>query len=254
MCIKGGVGKSTLAGVVSYILASEEKQRVLVVDDNYQQANVISMLTDGAKVQPITGQEILNPSEYLPQRIQKIEENLDVLGADYIGIKRADANLFWSVIVGLDYDYVVVDTTPNIVMPEDDDHWQGASLALALIAGDFPAVFVVPFTPVDWGIQGLDTTRDMLSAKLDRLIPVAVQVDSRMVPENIPEWMNKDPWKSRLGFVAYCNRFHHNPQAILHPAKRRLWEIGLQNPLVYYRPIASSIQAVARQGNRHADS
>jgi chromosome partitioning protein len=128
---KGGVGKSTTSGIISYLLANEG-YHVLVVDMD-SQGNVTDLLTN-MEPDEFAGQTILEAFEEENVRpyIHKVTENLDVVPADdylatlsrllYTSSKYKGRNISLALSELLDpvkdqYDFIIIDTPPSLSEP-----------------------------------------------------------------------------------------------------------------------------------------
>ena len=251
-CAKGGVGRSTLAAAVAKILSTERGQRVLLVNDNAAQSNAPKIFTHRqgkpiVSVTPIRVAEFSRALEILPGRLVAIpdERGLDVCAVgDYdaqSGVSYDDAMLFWSAVIEQGYDYIVVDATPPMNVPE-----MNVSLAAALIRTDeTPSNFVtvVPFTPDEWGWAGLEATRTLLArwGHLDRMIPCVTGVNTDSILENVPDWLREDTWRERLCIVPYDHSIRVSPEVIREEkSKLKFWQ-DVRKP---YRPVADRIMTM----------
>jgi len=261
LCIKGGVGKSTLAAAVAKILSTERGHRVLLVDDNAAQGNALKIFTHRqgklvAPTTPIKVSEFSRAQDILPARLVAVpdERGLDVCAVeDYDaqgGVTFGDALTFWAAVMKQGYDYIVVDTTPSMSVPERPEKWMNVSLAAALMirADNAPVTlpapaFAVSFTPVEWGWDGLEATRALLArwGLLDRMIPCVTAVDAEHILENVPDWLKEDSWRERLRVIPYNHRIQASPEVIREEkSKVKFW----QDVRKHYRPVTDRLMGV----------
>lgn len=239
---KGGVGKTTAAGALVTLLA-DEGHAVLAVDDNPHQANLVRFLTD-RQVPVVSGDDI--GAGVVEENTVEVEEGIDLLAPDtYVerGVTFGAAKRFWGLLEQRSYDYVVVDTSPAIPTPKAPDEWTEVTLSYALLTGAFPAVFVVPFTPVEWGRDGIARTRDILKRwdQLDWMMPVVTATDRDHVLENVPAWIEQDGWRRRLVAIPYCRGIQAEPR-ISYLRGRSL----LHRPARPYKPLLQKVMLLAR--------
>jgi hypothetical protein len=102
---------------------------------------------------------------------------------------------------------------------------------------------VVPFTPVEWGRDGIARTRDVLKGwdQLDWMMPVVTATDRDHVLENVPAWIEQDGWRSRLVAVPYCLGIQAEPR--ISYLRRRSF---LHRPARPYRPLVQKVMLLAR--------
>jgi hypothetical protein len=245
---KGGVGKTTVAGALAVMLA-EEGYPVLAVDDNPHQRNMVRFLTD----EQVT---IMPPEDIKGARIKPnivtIEPRIDLLAPDtYIesGVTFGAAKRFWRKVRSHPYDYVVVDTSPGIPTPDAPGDWTETYLTYVLLTGAFPAVYVVPFTPVEWGCEGMERTRDVLKRwnQLDWMLPVVTATDRDHVLENIPSWLQRNGWHNRLVAIPYSRGIQTEPR-ISYLRKCSLFH----RPKVPYRPLVQKVMLLAHRRQEQA--
>jgi hypothetical protein len=240
---KGGVGKTTTAGALAALLA-DEGFNVLAVDDNPHQYNLVRFLTDDEVT--ITSAEDIKAGRVEPNVVD-LAERIDLLAPDtYLesGVTLGAANGFWREVRKLSYDYVVVDTSPSIPTPNSPDDFVEVYLTYALLTGKHPAVYVVPFTPVEWGHKGLARTRQVLRNwdQMDWMLPVVTATDREHVLENVPDWLQKDGWQDRMVAVPYSRGIQTNPR-ITH-----LQDNGFfHNPTKPYRPLVQKVMLLAER-------
>jgi len=248
---KGGVGKSTLVVALAVILSQERGKKVLVVDDNPNQANVSHLLT-GKSVAPLMVDEMTHSAEAIRSRIVGIFPGLDLLTPEEYssrtGVQHGTARMFWQTVATLGYDCVLVDTSPSFGTPDNPDEWTDVCLAFSLITdGSLRSAFVVPFTPVEWGHEGLNKTRELLARwhRLETAIPVVVLFNNEMIPENVPDWLRNDNegWGRRLKVVAYNHRVHGNARTLW---SKKTWLYDARKP---YREIADAVEAMISGGD-----
>ncbi len=252
LCIKGGVGKTTTGAALGEIFSLEQHRRVLVVNDNPHQQNLLSFYGK-FQVPTIPPEALRTPGESLARYITPVHENLDLVAPEvYLargGLSYGAARNFWATVSGLGYDLVLVDTSPSPMIPEALDEWTDVDLTFALLTGEFPAVFITPFTPDPWGHEGLETTRNLLERRqqLPWMIPVAVATDALHVVENVPAWLRSPEWEGRFCPIHYNRRLKERPRAEeLEP--RKIWGvIPLHDARSFYRPLAQQVLALTER-------
>ena len=153
---KGGVGKTTIAFNLSYILANVHRKRVLAIDNDPQGNLTASLIEDPIKLSAHT-LRAYNEEQLIPMQIT---ENLYLLGADITlaqvaeqdfqimfklkqSIKRITVN---SEVIG--FDYAVIDCLPSF----------GHLHLAALNAADF---VLIPVKPTPFALAGM---KDLLQA------------------------------------------------------------------------------------------
>lgn len=255
---KGGVGKSTCAGALAVVLAQERGKRVLGVDDNPVQANLMRFFTDEFAALPIScfDDVVGTADEYLVNTYHEDERgHLDLLlPTEYgrnAGVTYSVATAFWKGIRSLGYDYVIVDTAPTLYAPKENNmpEYTHVPLTYALIAAaqekhNYP-VYVVPFTPVTWGWQGLEKTRDLLRQWQleDQIVPVVTATDMQHTLENVPDWVLTGLMGERLSRIPYSRDIR--TQSHVRALRRR----PLRDPIRPYRGIVDTAQTVGDELN-----
>ena len=126
---KGGVGKSTTSGIISYLLANDG-YKTLVVDMD-SQGNVTDLLTN-LEPDEFAGQTILEAfeEENIKPYIYKVTENLHVVPADdylatlarllYTNYKNRNISLALNDLlepIKDEYDFIIIDTPPSLSEP-----------------------------------------------------------------------------------------------------------------------------------------
>lgn len=253
---KGGVGKTTTAGALIALLA-DEGFNVLGVDDNPHQYNLVRFLTNDET--SIMSADDIKEGRVRPN-VSTVETRIDLLAPDtYLesGVTLGAANRFWREVRKLAYDYVVVDTSPSIPTPDAPDEFVEVYLTYALLTGQHPAVYVVPFTPVEWGHKGLARTRQVLRRwdQMDWMLPVVTATDREHVLENVPNWLQEDGWQDRMVAVPYSRGIQTNPRI------DHLQGSGLfRDPKRPYRPLVQKVMLLAERrqeriikGNGHGN-
>lgn len=244
---KGGVGKTTAAGALVALLA-EEGHAVLAVDDNPHQANLVRFLT-GERVPVLSAEDIAAGA--VEERAVSVEPRIDLLApGTYVGrgVTLGTSKGFWEMVRRRPYDYVVVDTSPAIPMSQAPDEWTETYVSYALLTGALPAIYVVPFTPVAWGREGIDRTRDVLKrwGQLDWMLPVVTATDRDHVLENVPRWTEQDNWRNRLVAIPYCRGIQTEPR-LSYLRRRSLFH----RPTRPYKPLAQKVMLLARRRQEH---
>jgi len=241
---KGGVGKTTTAGALASLL-SDEGFSVLAVDDNPHQYNLVRFLTDD-EITIMPAEDI--KERRVQQNVVEIAERIDLLAPepylDGSGVTLSTAYAFWTEVRQMTYDYVVVDTSPSIPTPESPGEWMEVYLTYALLTGKHPAVYVVPFTPVEWGHEGLARTRRVLRTwdQMDWMLPVVTATSREHVLENIPNWLQQNGWHDRLIAVPYSRGIQTNPRI------GHLHESGaFRDPKKPYRPLTQKVMLLAKR-------
>jgi hypothetical protein len=241
---KGGVGKTTTAGALASLL-SDEGFSVLTVDDNPHQYNLVRFLTDD-EVNIMPAEDIKEAQ--VKRNLVKVADRIHLLAPepylDGSGVTLSTAHAFWHEVRRMTYDYVVVDTSPSIPTPENPGDWMEVYLTYALLTGRHPAVYVVPFTPVEWGHEGLARTRRVLRTwdQMDWMLPVVTGTSREHVLENIPTWLQKNGWHDRIVAVPYSRGIQTNPR-IAH-----LQEGGaFRDPKKPYRPLTQKVMLLANR-------
>ena len=125
---KGGVGKSTSAGIIAYLLS--KKYRVLAVDMD-SQANLSTFLTGIDDLSEFVDQTILEALKFQNAKpyIRKVNDNLDIIPSDdylatlsrYLFTEHNQKDVHPLLLlkktlssVEKDYDYIIIDTPPNL--------------------------------------------------------------------------------------------------------------------------------------------
>lgn len=241
---KGGVGKTTTAGAIAALL-SDEGFSVLAVDDNPHQYNLVRFLTDD-EVNIMPAEDI--KAGRIAPNVVRLADRIHLLAPepylDGSGVTLGTAHEFWHEVRRLTYDYVVVDTSPSIPTPDAPGDWMEVYLTYALLTGKHPAVYVVPFTPVEWGHEGLARTRQVLRNwnQMDWMLPVVTGTSREHVLEHIPDWLQKNGWHDRMVAVPYSRGIQTNPR-IAH-----LQEGGLfRNPTKPYQPLVQKVMLLAKR-------
>ncbi|MED1205577.1 ParA family protein [Heyndrickxia acidicola] len=126
---KGGVGKSTTSGIISYLLASEGFKTLVVDMDS--QGNVTDLLTN-MEPDEFAGQTILEAfeEENIKPYIHKVTDKLHVVPADdylatlarllYSNYKNRNISLALNDLlepIKDDYDFIIIDTPPSLSEP-----------------------------------------------------------------------------------------------------------------------------------------
>jgi chromosome partitioning protein len=164
---KGGTGKSTTAGILSYLLA-EEGNRVLVIDMD-SQGNVTNLLT-GMEQEDYEGETILEAFEEknIKPYIYKQSERLHVVPADdylamlarflytkYPGKNKSLALTELIEPIKRDYDFIIIDTPPSLAEP----------MTNSVCASDFAVVLAESskwaFTAIPRFLKTIDVAREM---------------------------------------------------------------------------------------------
>ena len=247
MSIKGGVGKSTTSGALAEILAGERQHQVVAVDDNAHQANMVRFFTE-ENVNMVSTDELKRvTTDSLGPHLHAISPRLHLLAPEEYtsqgGITYGVARNFWSAVSGLGRAYVVVDTSPNLSVPDTPQEWENVYLTYALLTGGFPCVYVVPFTPTAWGHAGLEAARDILGKfnQLPWMLPVVTATDANHVLEYIPEWLREAEWRERFFAIGYNRAFRDNPRATALKAKL------LSDPKKAYQPLLERAVGLGEQ-------
>lgn len=125
---KGGVGKSTTSGIISYLL-SKDGYKVLTIDMD-SQGNVTDLLTS-LEPEEFEGETILEAFEEgnIKPYIYKVTENLHVVPADdylstlasflYTNFRGHISLALHDLIKPIkeDYDFIIIDTPPSLSEP-----------------------------------------------------------------------------------------------------------------------------------------
>jgi chromosome partitioning protein len=178
---KGGVGKTTIAFNLSYILADVHRKKVLTVDNDPQGNLTSSLLEDPSKLDAHT-LKAYNQELFMPMQIS---ENLYLLGSDITlaqvaerdfqvisklkeSIKRIDVST-----EGGGFDYVVIDCLPSF----------GHLHLAALNAADF---VLIPVKPTPYALAGMkdlfqtvESARKHFNPALSVIGIIINQVDGR---------------------------------------------------------------------------
>lgn len=124
---KGGVGKSTLTELLSYLLSVQEEKKVLVIDADPQQnlTEKIRKTFNNDELPKSTMMKAIEDFE-LNNAIIKVHDNLDmVVGDNEIGLfhefviknydEKAKYYLLYSLLQEIkdNYDYILIDTRPS---------------------------------------------------------------------------------------------------------------------------------------------
>jgi hypothetical protein len=238
---KGGVGKTTTAGAVVALLA-DEGHSVLAVDDNPHQGNLVRFLTE-RQVPVLSGEDIAAGA--LEGNTVRVEARIDLVAPGTYaerGVTFGTSKRFWKKVRQQSYDYIVVDTSPAIPMPQTPDEWTEIYVSYALLTGALPAVYVAPFTPVEWGRDGIERTRDVLKrwGQLDWMLPVVTATDRDHVLEHVPSWLEQDGWRNRLVAIPYCRGIQTQPR-MSYLRRRSLF----RRPTRPYRPLVQKVMLLA---------
>ncbi len=239
---KGGVGKSTTAGCVAEWLSRQGK-RVLGVDDNPSQSNLMHFFIDRFEKMPL---DALRTPQALSEYIVPVHEGLDLLPPDDYastgGLTLGVARGLWRAVQRFGYDYVIVDTTPTFATPADSQDFVDAPLTYPLICDAvFPSLFVVPFSPDAWGHGGLEGSRTLLArwGRLEWLLAAVVATDASHVLEDVPQWALDLRDSDRFFQIPHNRTLRASPRVTtLEPG-------FLRNPLRPYIPLARRITTLA---------
>lgn len=154
---KGGVGKTTMAFNVAECLA-KRKKKVLLIDTDAQ-ANLTSYFasegTDYSSMQlydTMINDTKLKPAKTINENISLVPADLRLSDIDYsLAQKFARENILSSKVLPLkdDYDFIVIDTAPNL----------GLLTINSLLCADS---LLIPLIPEPFSIQGLNMIRTLL--------------------------------------------------------------------------------------------
>ena len=208
--LKGGVGKTTTALEMGYLLSTQYKSRVLLVD-NDKQGNLSRAMgvyradtyCDTAKL--MDGQQVI-PQPTRIERCDVISANMTLLTATYRNKGQAKGYQQLRQIVdraGQSYGFIIIDNPPDL----------GINVLNAL----FVTHDVIVPTKIDlWALEGLDIIRDqvrgMQRINYDIHAPEALVTMYRNSPANTAgiEWLRNNGYKTFNTAIRYSDKAVEN--------------------------------------------
>lgn len=208
--LKGGVGKTTTAFEMGYLLSTRYKSRVLLVD-NDKQGNLSRALgvyqedTYCGTAKLMDGQKVV-PQQTRVEHCDIISANMSLLTATYKNKGQAKGYLQLGGIEdgeGRPYDFIIIDNPPDL----------GFNVLNAL----FVTHDVIVPTKIDlWALEGLDIIRDQVQdirrINHDIRPPKALVTMYRSSPANTAgmEWLRDNGYETFDTVIRYSDKAVEN--------------------------------------------